>query len=104
GLVLSGKGPLWLYGRLVHLAHAFAWVAVYDPQLSGGVVVMRHRSGAPLLGEVVPLESPASAAPAGPLPALSWSPPRPGPFGPMATLALDPPGGASFAPGDLPAL
>lgn len=54
GVVFSGRGPLWLYGHLVHLAHAFAWVAVYDPRLSGAVVVMRHTPSAPPLGQVIP--------------------------------------------------
>lgn len=53
GVVFSGRGPLWLYGHLVHLAHAFAWVGVYDPRLSGAVVVMRHTSSAPPLGQVI---------------------------------------------------
>jgi len=55
GLVLSGAGPIWLYGHLVHLAHAWAFVAVHDPRLGGAVVVMRHVSAAPPLGHVVPL-------------------------------------------------
>lgn len=55
GLILSGQGPVWLYGHLVHLAHPFAWVAVYDPRLRGGVVVMNHMPDGPSPGTVVPV-------------------------------------------------
>ena len=37
--VLSGRGPLWLYARLVHLLHYLPMVAVWDPRLGKGVVV-----------------------------------------------------------------
>jgi CRISPR-associated Csx3 family protein len=97
GLMLSGRGPLWLYGHLVHLAHPFAWVAVYDPRLSGGVVVQRHRTDAPQLGEVVPFldeaETPTEAAAPAPAErrpaAFSWSP-WPGPEAGVLTLELGP--------------
>ena len=55
GLVISGRGPVWLYARLVHEAHPFAWVATYDPRLAGAVVVHRHRADAPAVGQVVDL-------------------------------------------------
>lgn len=55
GLVLSGRGPVWLYAYLTHLAHAFAWLGIFDPRLSGAVVVARHRPDAPSIGEVVPV-------------------------------------------------
>ncbi len=42
GIVLSGRGPLWLYGFLVHLHHPTKWVATYDPRLEGSVVVASH--------------------------------------------------------------
>ncbi len=53
GLVLSGRGPVWLYAYLVHLAHAFAWLALYDPRENGAIVVARHKSEAPQVGELV---------------------------------------------------
>lgn len=53
GLILSGKGPVWLYAHLTHLGHAFAWLAVYDPRVGGAVVVSRHRPDAPQVGDVV---------------------------------------------------
>jgi len=58
GLILSGRGPIWLYLHLSHLAHPFAWVAVHDPRLGGAVVVQRHRQDAPTLGSIVPLDRP----------------------------------------------
>jgi CRISPR-associated protein Csx3 len=53
GVIFSGRGPIWLYGHLLHLAHAHAWVAMHDPRLQGAVVVCRHRPDAPALGSVV---------------------------------------------------
>lgn len=55
GLVLSGRGPIWLYGHLMHLAHTFAWLAIFDPRLKGAVVVSRHVPSGPSVGEVVPI-------------------------------------------------
>ncbi len=42
GVILSGKGPIWLYGFLIHYYHATQWVATYDPRLGGAVVVESH--------------------------------------------------------------
>lgn len=56
GLILSGRGPVWLYAHLVHLAHIFAWVGVYDPRLRGAVVVQRHVPSAPALGSIEPID------------------------------------------------
>ena len=55
GVVLSGRGPIWLYARLVHEYHPAAWVATHDPRLGGGVVVESHVPGVKV-GEVVPVE------------------------------------------------
>ncbi|XDE60675.1 CRISPR-associated ring nuclease Crn3/Csx3 [Arthrospira platensis BEA 1257B] len=41
GIVISGRGPIWLYGYLIHELHPAAWVACYDPRL-GAVVVATH--------------------------------------------------------------
>lgn len=41
GVVVSGRGPIWLYGYLLHHYHPCAWVAVFDPRL-GAVVVQSH--------------------------------------------------------------
>jgi CRISPR-associated Csx3 family protein len=53
GLILSGRGPIWLYGHLLHEAHPFAWAAVHDPRLGGAVVVARGgRPGAGSRGAI----------------------------------------------------
>ncbi|MGK7926271.1 MAG: CRISPR-associated ring nuclease Crn3/Csx3 [Spirulina sp.] len=41
GIVLEGKGPIWLYGYLVHECHPAAWTGCYDPRL-GAVVIATH--------------------------------------------------------------
>lgn len=56
GVILSGRGPIWLFAALTHEYHATPWVACFDPRLGGGVVVQRHHADAPSLGEVVPVE------------------------------------------------
>lgn len=55
GVVLSGKGPVWLFAYLAHLCHPAAWVAIFDPRL-GGVVVQNHIAHGPDPGTVIPLE------------------------------------------------
>ena len=42
GVIISGRGPIWLYAALVHAYHATRWVATHDPRLGGGVVVTSH--------------------------------------------------------------
>lgn len=42
GVILSGRGPIWLYGFLVHYYHPTRWVATYDPRLQAAVVVESH--------------------------------------------------------------
>jgi CRISPR-associated protein Csx3 len=42
GVVLSGRGPIWLYGYLIHFYHPTKFVAVYDPRLDAAVVVESH--------------------------------------------------------------
>ena len=54
GIVFSGRGPVWLYGYLTHLAHTFAWIGIADLRLGGAVVVERHLPTAPEVGEVIP--------------------------------------------------
>lgn len=58
GLIIGGKGPIWLYAHLTHLAHTFAWVAVFEPRLRRAVVVQRHTKDSPRVGEVLPCELP----------------------------------------------
>ena len=42
GVVISGRGPIWLHSALAHLYHPTRWVSHYDPRLSGAVVVQTH--------------------------------------------------------------
>lgn len=42
GVVLSGRGPVWLYAYLNHILHPTPWVACFDPRLGGAVVVQSH--------------------------------------------------------------
>lgn len=55
GVLLSGKGPVWLFAYLAHLCHPAAWVAIFDPRL-GGVVVQNHIASGPQPGSLVVLE------------------------------------------------
>jgi len=41
GVILSGRGPIWLYARLVHHYHPARWIAVHDPRI-GYIVVQSH--------------------------------------------------------------
>ncbi|WP_342764646.1 CRISPR-associated ring nuclease Crn3/Csx3 [Thermococcus sp. Bubb.Bath] len=55
GIILTGRGPIWLYGFLVHFYHPTAWVATYDPRLGGAVVVESHVPGVEP-GDVIPIK------------------------------------------------
>ena len=46
GVIISGRGPIWLYGYLVHEYHPTPWVATFDPRLGKGVIVASHVKGA----------------------------------------------------------
>lgn len=52
GVVITGRGPIWLYVALAHHYHPALWVATYDPRLMGAVVSQTHT---PLvkLGDIV---------------------------------------------------
>jgi CRISPR-associated protein Csx3 len=60
GVILSGRGPVWLYGFLVHYYHPTKWVATYDPRLQGAVVVESHTPEVQV-GDIIPLENPTNA-------------------------------------------
>jgi CRISPR-associated protein Csx3 len=53
GVVIEGKGPIWLYGYLVHLCHTAAWVGCFDPRL-GAIVVATHVRRVQV-GQVLPI-------------------------------------------------
>jgi len=42
-LVLSGRGPIWMFATLLHsVGHLFRAVAIFDPKLRGAVVTASH--------------------------------------------------------------
>lgn len=57
GIIIEGKGPIWLYAYLAHQCHATAWLGCYDPRLGGAVVVQTH-TRAVSIGQVVKLKLP----------------------------------------------
>jgi len=54
GVVISGRGPIWLYAYLTHYYHYTLWVATYDPRLGGAVVVQSH-TPSKREGDVIPV-------------------------------------------------
>lgn len=64
GIVIEGRGPIWLYGYLVHACHAAAWVGCFDPRLgdgtpqSGGAVVVATHCRQVAVGEVLVVQLP----------------------------------------------
>ena len=54
GVILSGRGPIWLYCYLVHYYHPTRFVATYDPRLGGAVVVESHTKDYKV-GQIIPL-------------------------------------------------
>lgn len=56
GVVLSGRGPIWLYGYLIHIYHPTKFIATYDPRLSGAVVVESHCNEV-TIGDVIKIDN-----------------------------------------------
>lgn len=54
-VLFRGRGPVWLYGMLVHSAHATPNAATFEPRKDGYVVVSQH-NGKWRPGDVVPSE------------------------------------------------
>lgn len=61
GVVLSGQLPLWLYTGLARSYRQAPWLAIYQPQLNGALVVGVTSSDGPRLGEILSLHHPQSA-------------------------------------------
>lgn len=61
GVAIEGRGPIWLYGYLLHECHPAAWVGCYDTRL-GIVVVSSHIQGV-AVGQILDIELPAEAIP-----------------------------------------
>ncbi|MCM8808546.1 MAG: CRISPR-associated ring nuclease Crn3/Csx3 [Candidatus Omnitrophica bacterium] len=41
-IILSGRGPIWLYGYLIHFYHPTKAISIFDPRLDGAVIVESH--------------------------------------------------------------
>lgn len=54
GVVISGRAPIWLYARLVHLYRDAPWVATFSP--TDGAIVVVSNSAKRRAGEVIPPE------------------------------------------------
>ncbi len=54
GVIISGRGPIWLHCFLAHEYHPARFVAHYDPRLGGAVVVQSHTPEVKE-GELIPL-------------------------------------------------
>lgn len=55
GVVLSGRGPIWLYCFLAHYYHPTRFLATYDPRLGGAVVTQTHDPNYHV-GEIIVIE------------------------------------------------
>ena len=55
GVILSGRGPIWLYCYLAHHYHPTKFVATYDPRLGGAVIVESHTQECEI-GDVIKIE------------------------------------------------
>ena len=53
-IIISGRGPIWLYGKLIHFYHTSVAIAVYDPRLNGAVIVETHHPNYNE-GDIIPL-------------------------------------------------
>ncbi len=53
GVIIDGRLPIWLCAALARTYHDAAWVACYQPQLRGSVVVQSHTDQFPV-GFVIP--------------------------------------------------
>jgi len=54
GVVLSGRGPIWLYAFLANYYHPIPWIATYDPRFGGAVVIQSLCSRR--IGHIIPVE------------------------------------------------
>ncbi len=52
---ISGRGPVWLYGSLIHMYHYTKAVGVFEPRLSKCVVVATH-DPAYKVGDQIPVQ------------------------------------------------
>jgi len=54
GVILSGRGPIWLYCFLVHHYHPTKFIATFDPRI--GAVIVESHSQEYKVGEVIKVD------------------------------------------------
>jgi CRISPR-associated protein Csx3 len=54
-ILINGRGPIWGYGMLFHIAHATPAIAVYDPRL--GYVIVQSHNPRFRVGEILTVEA-----------------------------------------------
>lgn len=57
GVAIEGRGPIWLYGCLVHECHPAAWVGCYDTRL--GIVVVSSHTPTITVGQILETDLPS---------------------------------------------
>jgi len=53
GVILFGRGPIWLYAFLTHLCHKFPFVGIFDPRI-GAIIIETHKKNSYEIGDVIP--------------------------------------------------
>jgi CRISPR-associated protein Csx3 len=41
-IILSGRGPIWLYGFLIHYYHPVKAISIFDPRYNAAIIVESH--------------------------------------------------------------
>lgn len=54
GVIISGRGPVWLFCALAHKYHYCTFVATFEPRMQAGVVVVTHVKDKKI-GDLIPL-------------------------------------------------
>jgi len=55
-VILSGRGPIWFYGFLIHFYHPTKAIGIFDPRLDGAVIVATHNPSLKV-GDVIKRET-----------------------------------------------
>ncbi|MEO0144166.1 MAG: CRISPR-associated ring nuclease Crn3/Csx3 [candidate division WOR-3 bacterium] len=54
-VILSGRGPIWLYAFLTHYYHPCSAIAIFDPRLNGAVLTQKHSTKIRFsIGDIIP--------------------------------------------------
>lgn len=53
GVVISGRGPIWLYAHLVELLRDVPWLATFDVGKNCPIVVQSHGGNSPSVGRLI---------------------------------------------------